>query len=94
MKGECLCGEVAFTIDGELPNFYQCHCSLCRKATGAAANAAPLCRVNSSSGCRGRGVSVLISVKVATEVIFARHAAARYPTNCAVATGCGCQQGY
>lgn len=40
MKGECLCGRVAFEIDGELRNFYQCHCSLCRKATGAAANAA------------------------------------------------------
>ncbi|MCH4813436.1 GFA family protein [Vreelandella neptunia] len=40
MKGECLCGEVAFEIEGELPNFYQCHCSLCRKATGSSANAA------------------------------------------------------
>lgn len=40
MKGECLCGEVAFTIEGELPHLYQCHCSLCRKATGTAANAA------------------------------------------------------
>ncbi|MDQ7733136.1 GFA family protein [Halomonas sp. SpR1] len=40
MKGECLCGEVAFEIDGGLPNLYQCHCSLCRKATGAKANAA------------------------------------------------------
>lgn len=40
MKGECLCGEVAFEIEGELPNIYQCHCSLCRKATGSTANAA------------------------------------------------------
>ena len=40
MKGECLCGEVKFEISGELANLYQCHCSLCRKATGAAANAA------------------------------------------------------
>ncbi|RUO35073.1 GFA family protein [Aliidiomarina soli] len=40
MKGECLCGAVKFAIDGELPNLYQCHCSLCRKTTGAAANAA------------------------------------------------------
>lgn len=40
MKGECLCGEVAFEIEGHLGNLYQCHCSLCRKATGAAANAA------------------------------------------------------
>ncbi|MBD3655701.1 MULTISPECIES: GFA family protein [Marinobacter] len=40
MNGECLCGEVQFEIQGDLPNLYQCHCSLCRKATGSAANAA------------------------------------------------------
>lgn len=40
MQGECLCGIVKFEIDGEIRNLYQCHCSLCRKATGAAANAA------------------------------------------------------
>jgi hypothetical protein len=44
MKGECLCGEVRFEVAGELPNLYQCHCSLCRKATGAAANAATFVR--------------------------------------------------
>ncbi|WP_301584698.1 GFA family protein [Halomonas alkaliantarctica] len=40
MKGECLCGEVRFSVKGELSNFYQCHCTLCRKATGSSANAA------------------------------------------------------
>ena len=40
MNGECLCGAVKFEIDGSLRNLYQCHCSLCRRATGAAANAA------------------------------------------------------
>ncbi|MGF2734582.1 GFA family protein [Marinobacter sp. DUT-1] len=40
MNGECLCGEVQFEIQCDLPNLYQCHCSLCRKATGSAANAA------------------------------------------------------
>ncbi|WP_454106561.1 GFA family protein [Marinobacter sp. MBR-105] len=34
MKGECLCGNVKFAIEEEIRNFYQCHCSLCRKATG------------------------------------------------------------
>jgi hypothetical protein len=27
-------------LDGDVPNLYQCHCSLCRKVTGSAANAA------------------------------------------------------
>jgi len=40
MHGKCLCGEVRFVLAGELPNLYQCHCSLCRKVTGSSANAA------------------------------------------------------
>ncbi|MBP2228000.1 hypothetical protein J2847_001282 [Azospirillum agricola] len=40
MKGSCFCGGVSFEIRGEIPDLYQCHCSLCRKVTGAAANAA------------------------------------------------------
>lgn len=40
VKGECLCAEVKFEVDGELPDLYQCHCSLCRKATGSTSNAA------------------------------------------------------
>lgn len=42
MQGQCLCGEVRFEIEGDLPNLYQCHCSLCRKTTGSSANAATL----------------------------------------------------
>jgi hypothetical protein len=40
MHGKCLCGEVRFTLSGELPNLYQCHCSLCRKVSGSSSNAA------------------------------------------------------
>lgn len=35
MKGKCLCGQVEFQLKGELPNLYQCHCTLCKKATGS-----------------------------------------------------------
>lgn len=35
MKGKCLCGAVEFEIIDKLPNLYQCHCSLCQKATGS-----------------------------------------------------------
>lgn len=35
MKGKCLCGQVEFEVVGKLSNLYQCHCSLCRKATGS-----------------------------------------------------------
>ena len=35
-SGSCLCGAVAFEIEGEFESFYLCHCSLCRKDTGSA----------------------------------------------------------
>ena len=34
--GSCLCGDVAYVIEGEPIVMYQCHCSRCRKARGAA----------------------------------------------------------
>ncbi len=35
LKGECNCGAVRFEIDGEPGGLYVCHCSICRRATGA-----------------------------------------------------------
>lgn len=35
-KGSCLCGAVAYEIDGELGPIVYCHCSRCRKASGSA----------------------------------------------------------
>ncbi|MCW8899946.1 MAG: GFA family protein [Gammaproteobacteria bacterium] len=35
MQGKCLCGNIEFEILNGIPNFYQCHCSLCQKATGS-----------------------------------------------------------
>lgn len=55
MNGECLCGQVKFAIEGELPNLYQCHCSLCRKATGSTSNTATF--VNADSFCWVSGQS-------------------------------------
>jgi hypothetical protein len=33
-KGSCLCGAVAFEVEGDLPAPTACHCSRCRKHTG------------------------------------------------------------
>ena len=35
-RGSCLCGGVAYEIDGELGDFGYCHCRSCRKASGSA----------------------------------------------------------
>lgn len=40
IRGQCLCGDVAFEISRPLPHFYQCHCSLCRKLSGSASDTA------------------------------------------------------
>lgn len=36
VAGSCLCGGVAYEIDGEVAGIRSCHCSRCRKARGAA----------------------------------------------------------
>ena len=39
LSGSCLCGAVAFEVDGPITGIGQCHCSLCRKVSGTASNA-------------------------------------------------------
>lgn len=36
IKGSCLCGEVAFEVNGSAIDMTSCHCSRCRKAYGSA----------------------------------------------------------
>jgi hypothetical protein len=54
MRGSCLCGAVAFEITGALPDLYQCHCSLCRKQSGTASNAATIVQASQLMWMRGR----------------------------------------
>jgi hypothetical protein len=35
-RGSCICGEIAFEVDGPFDHFLSCHCSRCRKSTGTA----------------------------------------------------------
>ena len=34
LSGSCLCGGVSYEITGEAGQFWHCHCSRCRKASG------------------------------------------------------------
>ncbi len=36
IKGQCLCGRVSYTYDGDIEEIAYCHCSQCRKAQGGA----------------------------------------------------------
>jgi len=37
IKGSCLCGAIAYEVDGEVGPMADCHCSMCRKHHGATA---------------------------------------------------------
>ncbi len=54
MKGKCLCGEVEFQIIGKLPNMYQCHCSLCQKATGSSSCSSFITRIDGIKWINGK----------------------------------------
>ena len=34
-EGECNCGAVKYEVDVDLADIFVCHCSICRRATGA-----------------------------------------------------------
>lgn len=34
LAGSCLCGSIAYEIEGEMLQFNHCHCERCRKASG------------------------------------------------------------
>lgn len=53
LKGQCLCGDVRFEVEGPVAGIGQCHCSLCRKASGTNGNAVflvPKARFSWSAG--------------------------------------------
>ena len=39
VRGSCLCGGIRFEYSRAVTEIYLCHCSLCRKNSGAASNA-------------------------------------------------------
>lgn len=54
MRGHCLCGQVEFEISGSGFKLYQCHCSLCRKQSGSASNAATIVPAGRFRWLRGK----------------------------------------
>lgn len=53
VTGSCLCGAVAYEIDGRISPIVLCHCSKCRKATGSAFHSGSLCRPSRFRWTRG-----------------------------------------
>ncbi len=57
IRGSCLCGGVRFEINGRVSGIGQCHCSLCRKASGTASNAALLTSTRSFRWVQGEDLA-------------------------------------
>ncbi len=53
IRGSCLCQGVAFQIDGRYSDIGHCHCSKCRKVSGANANAVLLTAAKSFAWLQG-----------------------------------------
>src|SRR3546814_13742833 len=56
LKGSCLCGRIAFEIDGKIGPIGQCHCSKCRKLSGTDGNAVFYTAVQSFRWLSGENV--------------------------------------
>ena len=54
IRGTCLCGAVAFELEGELTPIQLCHAKRCRKATGAAVSPELLAGAAGLRWVRGR----------------------------------------
>src|SRR5262249_14429894 len=68
LRGSCLCGGVAYVVEGTPLRCYHCHCSRCRKAR-AAAHASNL--MTAADGVRfTRGDDLVASYKLPTARYF------------------------
>lgn len=57
-RGSCLCGEVAFEVEGPFERFLNCHCSRCRKATGTAHSCEVIVKADALRWLRGEAFFV------------------------------------
>lgn len=55
VKGICFCGDISFEVKNPPATIYQCHCSECRKTTGASANAGFLVAKDTFRWLSGKG---------------------------------------
>lgn len=66
--GSCLCGEVAYAVEGGLLRLWNCHCSRCRKVRGAAHASNLFCALDEVRYLRGE--PLLRSYKVPEALRF------------------------
>ena len=53
LSGSCLCGGVKYRVEGDLLTSVNCHCSMCRKAHGAAFRSGAVVKAQNFSWLQG-----------------------------------------
>src|SRR5262245_34662378 len=66
LRGSCLCGTIRYEVKGQLGRAVHCHCSMCRKAHGAAFGS--YARVNDADFTLTSGADRLASYQSSPEV--------------------------
>ena len=54
IQGECNCGAIAYSIRADISDVYVCHCSICRRATGAGGIAVGIVNTQDFQWTRGQ----------------------------------------
>lgn len=79
MHGSCLCGAVSFAIVDKSTDIYQCHCSICRKATGSSGISVFLCSGSSFRWLSGESNAQLHTTPSGYRSVFCRICGSRLP---------------
>lgn len=77
VTGSCLCGGVAFEIDGAVSPMQYCHATRCRKATGSAFAAELIALASAFSWTRGAELVTVYEAPLLREPPPYRHAFCR-----------------
>jgi hypothetical protein len=67
VSGSCLCGSVAFEIEGRLTPIQYCHATRCRKATGSAFAAEVAALTSAFRWIRGEDLITVYEATVADD---------------------------
>ncbi len=94
IRGSCLCGAVAFEIEGKVSPMQTCHCSRCRKTSGSAFSTALLTAAGSFRWVQGAGEIAVFQLASGFRHAFCRTCGspmpAPEPTGKVVALPAGC----
>ena len=80
MNGVCLCGDVAWTIDGPVTMLVNCHCTMCRKSSGATFSMFAICAASDFSFSRGADNTVSYRTSDHAERVRCARCAALVPS--------------